>query len=571
MIFSINSELRYALNNELGEIRNDGFTMMKRMYRSIRNCIYPNGLHMQIPGVVTKIYSCSRFYFQPDKGKQNISKLTEILQGMCMPIDDFTEVLGRCLIVEHNDSLLRATIVAVPENDEDAYTLQLIDYGSHVEVGRNQLLTVGGPKALQAVFDLPPQCFECRLAEIKPHPLKSTSGWSQESKHLFEEFIGYGTIELEIYSFVNNVASVRVFNGPDLTINNLNKVLVLEELAQEAEESYVSMLNNIKRFSTNKKNPKDFNELEDDVADYFVMPPPEDMLTETLEFDGPFSPLEATLENVCREREGIINIHNGSVNHVLFDPYPHDGVTKVLVAGVKLKNQSSEVTLRDTTVMPAVPGMECLLSLLFSPLALISHDHNERYTTVLTGLGCNPKTKKPYYGENDTVSHVDVELDDIDFKLINDIRAAMTFLTQIEPGKTFQTLQEYEKTNACQEIGSNLMKLLLKKRARLGVKYIPNEYSWTNYEHTREDLLPEGIYPNHVYPFLLAPINEVRRCDLLNEYKELKQLAKTNVRDKIIECHLCGIQLGTVIDLQLHVETLMHKQRYLSLKHAGIC
>lgn len=65
--------------------------------------------------------------------------------------------------------------------------------------------------------------------------------------------------------------------------------------------------------------------------------------------------------------------------------------------------------------MPNIPGLALLLALIFCPFAEIRKDQSEdRYTTVLTGLGFDPETKHSYFDQRDSVFDVNVDLQESD-------------------------------------------------------------------------------------------------------------------------------------------------------------
>ena len=61
-----------------------------------------------------------------------------------------------------------------------------------------------------------------------------------------------------------------------------------------------------------------------------------------------------------------------------------------------------KVTLKNTTMLPNIPGLPALLSLLFAPRAEYrSDERRSRLTGALCGLGYNPETQRSLYREHD--------------------------------------------------------------------------------------------------------------------------------------------------------------------------
>lgn len=59
-----------------------------------------------------------------------------------------------------------------------------------------------------------------------------------------------------------------------------------------------------------------------------------------------------------------------SVNSVAIDDEPESPHTRMMIAGfVGLNAAGSTMIARDTTIMPLIPGLPALMSLLFCPIA----------------------------------------------------------------------------------------------------------------------------------------------------------------------------------------------------------
>ena len=72
-------------------------------------------------------------------------------------------------------------------------------------------------------------------------------------------------------------------------------------------------------------------------------------------------------------------IEQDSVNSVAIDDEPHDPHQRMMIAGfVGLNPNGSSVIARDTTIMPLIPGLPAIITLLFAPVAEL------RYGPILT-------------------------------------------------------------------------------------------------------------------------------------------------------------------------------------------
>jgi len=63
-------------------------------------------------------------------------------------------------------------------------------------------------------------------------------------------------------------------------------------------------------------------------------------------------------------------VEQESVNSVAVDDAPHDHHQRMMMAGfVGLNPSGSSVVARDTTIMPLIPGLPAIITLLFTPVA----------------------------------------------------------------------------------------------------------------------------------------------------------------------------------------------------------
>lgn len=91
-----------------------------------------------------------------------------------------------------------------------------------------------------------------------------------------------------------------------------------------------------------------------------------------------------------------------------------------MAANVTENRARSELTARETSIMPNVPGFGALMALIFAPSCVFFRDrHKLRYVAILCGLGEHPITKQPIYAEHDAVFNLDT---DISVKDIEQVR-----------------------------------------------------------------------------------------------------------------------------------------------------
>lgn len=452
----------------------------------------------------------------------------------------------------------------MPEEGETQYTVYLVDYGAILEVGFEEFYVCSDDdrqkQKLNYIFELPPQCFQCRLSEVIPSPIKCPSGWSEKSTEVFKDFITNKTIKICVNSFVDHIASVILFALPSNPGSSemLNEELVLRNFAQASDDSYMCLLDHNGRRESERRNDKR-KKLENELVDNNVIPPPEDLLVQKVTIDGPYSPLECNAESLSRTFMAQVLIEASSVNSVLFDPYPNDSVKKLLVAA-SLSKREDRVTLHQTTIMPHLPGMACLLGLMFSPISEVRLSNKKsRYMSILTGLGCD-EDRKPFYGEHDCLIYVDVVLDQEDFNLIDNLRGKMSVLMHNQTVKRDYNRMETTRNQVC----TLLMEIAKKQRSQLGINMEQSDWNWKSVVKIEQK--DEAMYPPLVAVDKLSPLSERTRQDLINHAKELVGLAATNARDEIIWCQLCEERIETVMDLKLHVLKKLHKDRNVIIR-----
>jgi len=163
----------------------------------------------------------------------------------------------------------------------------------------------------------------------------------------------------------------------------------------------------------------------------FIDPPMGDENCPTITLRGPHSPLELSFTALCRSshlKQTIIEAN--SVNCVALDEEPYATTSRLLVsAGVGIAHRSGNLLARDTTIMPAIPGMVGLITMLFCPKMELRVDENiTSYTGVLSGLGLDPSTSMPVYPDHDVEVVFDTEFDNEDIRMINEMRVQMNMI-----------------------------------------------------------------------------------------------------------------------------------------------
>uniref|UniRef100_A0A8C9K803 ATP-dependent RNA helicase TDRD9 n=1 Tax=Panthera tigris altaica TaxID=74533 RepID=A0A8C9K803_PANTA len=146
---------------------------------------------------------------------------------------------------------------------------------------------------------------------------------------------------------------------------------------------------------------------------------------------GPFNPYELKCHSLTRiSKFRCVWIEKESINSVIISDAPEDLHQRMLVAAsLSVNATGSTMLLRETSLMPHIPGLPALLSVLFAPAMELRVDRDgKNYTGVLCGLGWNPTTGAPILPEHDIELAFDVQFNVEDIIEINILRAAVNKL-----------------------------------------------------------------------------------------------------------------------------------------------
>lgn len=138
--------------------------------------------------------NCSKFWFQPLNEKERVKEYSKILNdpqfAQYYQSVDSGKIDKRLILVvrdRKSDRLFRAQVCNVDRSRlrEPKFTIMFIDFGHKQECSLHELYTL---KLKDDELQLPPRCFECRLAEIEPSTLNRTAGnyWDCDAIGLFK-------------------------------------------------------------------------------------------------------------------------------------------------------------------------------------------------------------------------------------------------------------------------------------------------------------------------------------------------------------------------------------------------
>ncbi|XP_063991815.1 probable ATP-dependent RNA helicase spindle-E [Diachasmimorpha longicaudata] len=472
----------------------------------------------------------------------------------------------------------RAVIQNVSLVAKHNYNAQVffIDSGYTSKLRISDLRCVSADSPLQQI---PAAALQCALCHVKPAILNTLTGqWSESTKRIFEELITGEEKKLyaEVYSVVNSVVSLylHVYNKSE-TIQ-VNDFLVRQGYAECREEDYLSKANNTIRQDVNKLSIEEKNthtELQHSqlyLSDSYVDPPDEKDCPITVVLAGPNSPLEVKLSNLIEAGVGVsISIDQVSVNSILLDPMLNDPHSRLVVAGsVSQGYASGNLILRNTTVMPSIPGLTHLLGLIFAPkVELRANALMTRNVAALCGLGYEKDSKRSLFPEHDMVLNFDVDINLDDLQNINRLRYWMSMGIFVD---TDEDRNEEQITNdtikAQTKVKESLFTLMSRKRNPIIAEVDVRHTKWCRYKDS------DFIDPPNVNKFENIMIYKLHRALDLKQQDDAKEMMLVHLEElgkrasmkvkevpyEEIECKLCTQKIFGILDLRTHITSSYH-------------
>ncbi|NXG46955.1 TDRD9 helicase, partial [Psilopogon haemacephalus] len=314
-----------------------------------------------------------------------------------------------------------------------------VDYGNRSKVPLKNLKEI--PSHLR---ELPFQALEFKICKMRPAAKSLVCGewWSYSASQRFASLVNGCTLLVKVHSFVHGVLHVDVFHhskGKELV--NIRDVLIEECYAELTVESCASQQSHdlLESFSFNqvtkeektsvpsRENKKNLMEKSLNCFSDSQCKVPSHKVT----LFGPFTPYEVkccTMTRVSQFR--MVLIQKESINSVVVCDAPEDPFQQLLVAAsVSADTTGSAVILEETSLMPPIPGLLALLSMLFAPAIELRIDKSgKHFTGVLCGLGWNQTFGAPLLPENDMELTFDVHFGVEDISEINIVRTAINKL-----------------------------------------------------------------------------------------------------------------------------------------------
>ena len=257
-------------------------------------------------------------------------------------------------------------------------------------------------------------CVHHRLARLQPSRIRNSRGlWDREAVARFQDLLDQGLAEGRLVGRIFSVTqsgsghskAVVALESISLRSHGLEdrevRQLLLQEHLAEAvtSDGYISEQahqerQNYRAYAEAMKKHMDNYQKYSSKA-ISLRPGNSEVNKQTVRvpLNGPFSPLEHKVS--CLHRHGstkMANVDLESVNSVLLNQSPGDSYDHYMVAAHVGMNPSGEtLQLRNTTWLPARPGLGALATMVFSPqVEMRTNPSRSRITGCVSGLG--PRT-----------------------------------------------------------------------------------------------------------------------------------------------------------------------------------
>ncbi|XP_051801542.1 ATP-dependent RNA helicase TDRD9 [Acanthochromis polyacanthus] len=316
-----------------------------------------------------------------------------------------------------------------------------VDFGNTAVVASRTLREL--PSDLQSH---PFQAQEFQVAGLHPSAESIIHGnqWSSRARNRFITLVKGHTLLVSLYSILYGVMRVQLLINTETRSTSVLDILVEEGYAVKAEESCDSKQNHEALMtlykdkeegtyvpdsasSSWKEGKKEEKEIIDSLLAHFSKSSQPYARTK-VRLHGPSSPYKINFHSLSHYKK--VCIDRTSINCFALNENPHDKHQRMLVAGtVSVNSTGTCILLRDTTLMPDIPGLPALITMLFTPIMeLCTNEERTCYTGALCGLGCNSQTQEAILPEHDIELAFDVKFDIEDVTEINALRVAINHM-----------------------------------------------------------------------------------------------------------------------------------------------
>ncbi|XP_057715243.1 ATP-dependent RNA helicase TDRD9 [Corythoichthys intestinalis] len=335
----------------------------------------------------------------------------------------------------------RAKILHIHGNTVEVFFL---DFGNTQVVQCKDLREL--PSDLQSQ---PFQAQEFQVVSMRPSPESIITGnqWSSRARQRFTALVKGHSVMVSLYSILHRVMRVELFIHSEMTNKSVVDIFVEEGYAVHVEESFDSKQNHealislYKDIKTGMYVPnstssswKDRKEEEMELIDYLLSHFSEHRIPYSrtkVRLQGPSSPHKTQFHCLYHNMYSrTVSIDRHSINTMALNVNPDYKHQRMLVAGsVFINSAGTNILPKDTSLMPDIPGLPAIVTMLFAPIMeLRTNEEKSCYTGALCGLGWDSETQNAILPEHDIEMAFDVKFDVEDFTEINALRVAINCL-----------------------------------------------------------------------------------------------------------------------------------------------
>ncbi|XP_034432345.1 ATP-dependent RNA helicase TDRD9 isoform X2 [Hippoglossus hippoglossus] len=477
---------------------------------------------------ITEVVEVGHFWgFQADEASLETQRCltAEINKHTLLPMPVSLYPNLRCLApyseVNEQSAYYRAKILHIRGNTVEVFFL---DFGNTAVVACSSLREL--PSDL---LPYPFQAHEFQVSGMRPSAQSIILGnqWSSRARDRFRTLVKGNSLIVSVYSILHNVMRVQLLINTETTNTSVVDILVEEGHAVKAEESFDSKQNHevlmslYKDMETGKYVPnsassswkdrkKEEKELIDELLAHFSksnLP----ISRKKVQVYGPTSPNKSSFHSLNQKTfYKTVCIERSSINLLALNENPHDKHQRMLVAGiVSVNSTGTRILLRDTTLMPDIPGLPSLVTLLFTPIMeLRTNEEGTCYTGALCGLGCNSQAQEGILPEHDIELVFDVKFDVEDITEINALRGAINCLVCDGPSGTLH-LGPDRISHLQEDCRERLLRLFTKSPQREAVTplFYEKTEKWNQVEPSlRMDIVEPGGRKMRGFVYQLHPV-----------------------------------------------------------------
>ncbi|CAH1981343.1 unnamed protein product [Acanthoscelides obtectus] len=444
-----------------------------------------------------------------------------------------------------------------------------IDYGNIQVVNTDDLYLLPN----NPICKVAPLSLECVLHGVQPSRRMNPNGvWSDNLNMYWKRQLVGILLYGRVHSVVDNVAYIVIYKR-QREESSVNDIMLKLGHADPAAESFLSKTDHERRkmvMSSANPTGEAARFRFDKVINYsdFETPQLHGAHYRRVPLKGPFNPLEMKIFG-CLQSSGnkTVEVEGQSVNTVLLDSDPQDQHTRLLVASsVNQTTQGDRLRLRQTTLMPNIPGLPMLLMLIFCPTMEVKvTEDGTRVASILCGLGFNKYTKKALYPAHDLCLILDTELTADEITAVNVIRFYLNQGVNLMQEISNNMSSQEEMIATQQALKRNILDLIYADRVVIPRKTVKHANVWGQTDNKLMVLKPnvadevEDIWPLHW--FVKLKQSDKFSEDVPTNLDDMDQMARNMIPMQQIECCLCREVSFTIYELRLHLASETHQQR----------